>query len=238
MIKYYLRRLYQISFSVLLQKVVIALNKKIQRPYFYTLYLLQSYKLSFTRKKQFSDLEELGKDLKDNLLLSIHTDKKYLKNSISRSKDFLDSKEFQCLGYGKLRIPQSDEWHFDLFHNFKWKSIYFNKINFVQTKRFCDVKIPWEMSRMQYLLYLAEGYLLDKKNDEGYKSLFLAILNDWYESNPIGYGVNWTVAMEVSIRGITIAGFINFWDDLTKKDKSRIYFLLKNHLRYLKQFLK
>ena len=237
MIKYYLRRLYQISFSVLLQKVAIALNKKIQRPYFYTLYLLQSYKLSFTRKKQFSDLEELGKDLKDNLLLSIQTDKKYLKNSISRSKDFLDSKEFQCLGYGKLRIPQSDEWHFDLFHNFKWKSIYFNKINFVQTKRFCDVKIPWEMSRMQYLLYLAEGYLLDKKNDEGYKSLFLAILNDWYESNPIGYGVNWTVAMEVSIRGINIALASSiFWDDLTKKDKSRIYFLLKNHLRYLKQF--
>ena len=90
---------------------------------------------------------------------------------------------------------------------------------------------------MQYLLYLAEGYLLDKKNDEGYKSLFLAILNDWYESNPIGYGVNWTVAMEVSIRGINIALASSiFWDDLTKKDKSRIYFLLKNHLRYLKQF--
>jgi uncharacterized heparinase superfamily protein len=61
-----------------------------------------------------------------------------------------------------------------------------------------DVKIPWELSRFQYLPVLGKAYALT--SDERYAAAAVQILDDWMVQNPYLFGVNWTNALEVAIR--------------------------------------
>lgn len=67
-----------------------------------------------------------------------------------------------------------------------------------------DLKMPWELSRMYHLPQMAlAANLLPAKRE----LLILEFKNqviDFCESNPIGYGVNWSCTMEVAIRAVNL----------------------------------
>ena len=88
----------------------------------------------------------------------------------------------------------------------------------------------------QYLLYLSEGHVLDRTNEQ-YKNEYCNILDNWILKNKTGYGINWTISMEVSIRAINLClSLIVFWKDLGEDEKNRYLILLYDHLQYLKLF--
>ena len=60
------------------------------------------------------------------------------------------------------------------------------------------MKIPWELSRLQWLHPVGQAYLLT--NDEVYAEYSKGILLSWMESNPWGVGVNWSCTMEAAMR--------------------------------------
>jgi uncharacterized heparinase superfamily protein len=62
----------------------------------------------------------------------------------------------------------------------------------------CDVKLPWELSRFQFLPALGKAYHLT--GDERYAEGAVRLLRDWIQRNPCRIGVNWVCAMEVAIR--------------------------------------
>ena len=64
-----------------------------------------------------------------------------------------------------------------------------------------DVKFPWELSRLGFLLTLVQGALLGKRPDALKQAVTIA--EDWRRANPVAQTVNWT-PMECSMRAINL----------------------------------
>jgi len=63
-----------------------------------------------------------------------------------------------------------------------------------------DCKLVWEPNRHHQLVVLARRYRVS--GDERYARKVIALIRDWCEANPFGYGMNWKSPMEVAIRNI------------------------------------
>jgi hypothetical protein len=90
------------------------------------------------------------------------------------------------------------KWNMDLFSHYQFKPVYYTEVRTANNVKGIDLKLPWELSRMQYLLFLAEAYLITK--DERYSSKIIYIIKDWIECNPPKIGVNWNCTMDVGLR--------------------------------------
>lgn len=69
-----------------------------------------------------------------------------------------------------------------------------------------DIKITWELNRLQFLNYL----VINHKKEKAIK-----LLDEWIIKNPYNLGINWNSNLEVAIRSISI---INFLFKLKDKD--------------------
>ena len=93
-----------------------------------------------------------------------------------------------------------------------------------------DIKVPWELSRLQWLIPVGQAYLLT--GDERYSLSVRKIVEDWIGDNPLGIGVNWSCTMEVALRSITLIWLFKvFYKSAAWKDnKFRSTFLKKVYL--------
>ncbi len=105
-----------------------------------------------------------------------------------------------------------------------------------------DIKIPWELSRLQHLSLFGQAYQISKKNNdlEGmqrYIHAFQEHVTHWLDHNPFLLGVNWVCPMEVAIRAINlVSGFGYFADELLISELfwERFVCSLYDHADYLK----
>ena len=146
---------------------------------------------------------------------------------------------FPCLGFGSLPLPRSEAWRTDVTSGYRWPDRYFPFVNFLTHGADADVKVPWELARLQWLVWLAEGAVAapdvelrdrcTRAVDDG--------ISEFACANPVGYGPNWTVSMEVGIRALnlTLAAAL-VWDRLEPARRAAIADLLGEHLRYLRRF--
>jgi len=131
------------------------------------------------------------------------------------------------------------DWLKDYKTNIRWELAYFRDIEYCNLERASDVKFPWEMSRMQWLIPVAQLYQLTKQ--EKYAEKVKSILSDWIDKNPIGRSVNWSCTMEVAMRIFVWTWFFYiFCHSLAWKDRRfRKKFLLNLywHGRFTEQFI-
>ena len=109
------------------------------------------------------------------------------------------------------------DWHIDFKSGFKWKkNTWFRHIRHGH-KAGVDIKVPWELSRMQHLPQLAFRYSTMKKASSERVTLKREFRNqvlDFIANNPPNYGVNWTCPMDISIRAANwLIAFDLFNDD-------------------------
>jgi hypothetical protein len=99
-----------------------------------------------------------------------------------------------------LRSYEPIDWHLDFKSGWRWpEKTWYKDIKYIQTA--VDIKISWELSRFQHLLYLAF------QSKKYYGEIILQVL-DWIVSNPPRTGVNWVTTMDVGIRAANwIAAF-------------------------------
>jgi hypothetical protein len=181
-------------------------------------------------------LEQLGAHLRAGLLQHASSDPAYVARAENRARQAL-SGEWTVLGYGQTGIPVAAGWADDVFNDYRWPHRYFALIDFVAADKHCDVKIPWELSRLQYLVWLAEGYLLLPQMRGEYSARFTAIAEDWIKSNRPGFGVNWTCAMEVAIRGLNLMLAAAVMDeDLSAHTRELVVQSLADHYAFLRRF--
>lgn len=96
------------------------------------------------------------------------------------------------------------DWHKDLKSGFIFNETEAATQVAYNLPRGVDIKMPWELSRMYHLpqMALAANFIPSKR--ELLITEFKNQVIDFCESNPIGYGVNWSCTMEVAIRAINL----------------------------------
>lgn len=98
------------------------------------------------------------------------------------------------------------DWQLDFKSGFRWsEQTWYRAIRFAHQPG-VDVKVPWELARMQHLpvIALAARYaragLANFRPAEEYGQEVLNQILDFIATNPPGFGVNWSCAMDVAIR--------------------------------------
>ena len=232
-LKYYFKRIKEANFNSILSVLHIRLKRKYYYVYYSTLYTL-IFKPRLC-KGNFEKVNSFSKDFKRSYLYN----KRYLSRNIMNRKVLsqIEKGLFPCLGYGISNIPKGNEWNKDIFHDFQWKIEYFDSIDFVSFDKYCDVKVPWEYSRMQYFLFLALEYTVNEHHDAKIINQFNSILDNWLEYNPVGQGVNWICNMEVSIRVVNlIFAYLLLEDVLPSEKKKLIKISILEHEKYIETF--
>lgn len=107
----------------------------------------------------------------------------------------LIQKKYECL-----------DWQMDIKSGFRWNenNNSSSQSNFLDMPYGVDVKIPWELARLNYLplLILSARYKISdpEKTLLEYKN----VLCDFIANNHYKHGINWANAMEVGIRAVNI----------------------------------
>src|SRR5207253_1318533 len=105
------------------------------------------------------------------------------------------------LGSGPVSLGTPVDWHRDFKTGFDWPLAYAKRIDYLNRERASDVKVPWELSRLQWLIPVAQAYLLNR--EERCAAAARDLLMEWIGSNPCAVGINWAVTMEVALRIVT-----------------------------------
>lgn len=102
------------------------------------------------------------------------------------------------------------DWQLDFRSGFRWSERdWYQHIRFGHLPG-VDVKIPWELTRMQHLPSLALAYAAANEGSIGFSAPDIYLREyrnqvlDFIATNPPRYGVNWVCPMDVAIRAVNI----------------------------------
>lgn len=108
---------------------------------------------------------------------------------------------FDLLGSGPVALGAAIDWHTDFKSGHRWNpQQYFADMRAASYPGGYELKMPWELSRCQHVIWLGQAYWLT--SDEKYPQEFVAQITDWIAQNPPQLGVNWGCAMDVAIRAV------------------------------------
>ena len=128
-------------------------------------------------------------------------------------------------------------WHRDPVSGMDWPvrfhlGYYYSELT--DQDRPSDIKIPWELGRLQELSVLALSYRTTR--DDRFIDTMGMLLDDWDQANPVGYGIQWTVGMEAALRAISLilAAELLVGTEAEKRLVNRRYLQrLEEHARFL-----
>lgn len=115
-------------------------------------------------------------------------------SEINRNNQQISANVRSCISEKYVPI----DWHIDFKSGFRWRESTWSPNIEYGSNAGADVKVPWELARMQHLSMLGWGYALDR--DQKYVVEFQDQILDFIASNPPRYGVNWVCTMDVGIR--------------------------------------
>lgn len=121
--------------------------------------------------------------------------------------------EIDLLGSGPVALGEKIDWHRDFVTGDRWPVAPCRRIDYVNKGRPSDVKRPWELSRLQWLIPAAQAFQLD--GDERYAIAVREVLEQWMAANPYARGVNWSCTMEAALRILSWTYFFHVFADST-----------------------
>lgn len=134
----------------------------------------------------------------------------------ARAEDAVNHR-VQFLGTPLHELGDDIDWHTDFKVGKTWPPRFFRDIEYANLDQPSDVKIAWELSRMQWLVPLGQAYTLGA--DERYALAARRIIESWMRANPYARSVNWTCTMEAAMRVMVLTwlfgvlGHTSSWQD-------------------------
>ena len=145
----------------------------------------------------------------------------YLKNInySNRKKSFIILKKISK--YYKKKVLLTN-WKLDGLNQYTWN----HKVkDYVGYNQGYDIKVPWELARLQHLNKHCLFAKLNKTEDFNF---IKAQVFDFISSNPPIYGLHWFNAMEVAIRGANLSMITDILISENKLDKVEKLILLNS----------
>ncbi len=131
------------------------------------------------------------------------------------------------------------DWQLDFKSGYRWKNNQWWRNIPYGHKQGVDIKVPWELSRMQHLPLLAYAYGMALKeafsdySPEELMGEFESQILDFISNNPPFFGVNWRCPMDIAIRGanwaLSMDIFRGFGAEFSKKFLSVLSSSLYDH---------
>jgi hypothetical protein len=147
------------------------------------------------------------------------------------------SGRFPWFAYGAVQLGFPPRWNFDFVSGKAWPEAKSDTVQIVRHDG-SDVKVPWELSRLQFLPVLAKAWLIS--GETCYSQAARELLYDWINKNPVGIGVNWTIPMEAALRAISICLFLELLgsgqDEETDPWQAKVTQSLWQHLRFIEAY--
>ena len=140
---------------------------------------------------------------------------------------------FPFLAYGTADLSQQPRWNVDFISGSDWPLIPLENHHCVRLDG-SDVKVPFELSRLQFLPILGKAHVLT--GDMRYRQRAKSLLAHWIQSNPVGMGVNWTIAMEAALRAMSICFLLNLLFPFRPEEQSWLATVtrsLAQHVHYI-----
>jgi Heparinase II/III-like protein/Heparinase II/III N-terminus len=162
-----------------------------------------------------------------------HLDCAQSRKAILAYADAILRGEYPLLGYGSPHLGVNPDWHTDWVSGKSWPLEPSGKLVVVRRDG-SDVKAPWELSRLQFAPVVAQAHKLT--NDGKYRAAVKNLLTDWVMCNPVGMGVNWTIAMEAALRGISLCLCMELLWPFTGEERPWVHQMtasLWQHLRFI-----
>lgn len=139
--------------------------------------------------------------------ISIDREGRWLDDRINRT-NLAESKRIWGLLDGDY-VPV--DWQLDFKSGYRWEeSTWHRDIAFAHLPG-VDIKVPWELSRMQHLPALGLACHFSQLPDRGdarersvYANEFRNQVLDFVATNPPGFGVNWACPMDIAIRAANL----------------------------------
>lgn len=123
-------------------------------------------------------------------------------------------------------------WNTDFVHNHTYKNIQY--MSTPASENGSEVKVPWELGRMQQLPIVALAWLVT--DGSGHLSTLRWIINNFNSTVKVGYGVQWVCSMEVAIRIFNIVtAYSMIANNLPANDPlhATVYKMACDHAKYL-----
>lgn len=134
-----------------------------------------------------------------------------------------DEHRWPLLGFGEKRFGDEIEWRRDPLSGYEWPLQFHADIVFSRPDN-SDVRVLWELNRLNQLLTLARAYSVTR--DEDFTREFFRQLEGWREQNPLGHGANWSCAMEVALRAMNLLGAFEIFRHSKEMTRARLQMLL------------
>jgi uncharacterized heparinase superfamily protein len=125
---------------------------------------------------------------------------------LARAEDAL-AHRVDLLGSGPTELGNHIDWHTDFKTGLSWPPRYFADIDYNNPDRPSDVKVPWELSRLQWLMPAGQAFLLTQ--DDRFAAAVRDVLEQWMSGNPCGASVNWSCTMEAALRTLSWVWFFH-----------------------------
>lgn len=141
---------------------------------------------------------------------------------------------FDLLGSGPVQLGAEPDWHADFKSGKRWDRTYSLEIP-VSPGQGHDIKVPWEISRLQHLPTL--GLASTLSGEAGFREQGIRHIASFIKENPVYRGVNWSCTMDVAIRAAQIlvaegylrgSGDERFWGEVLKSLVLHARFILDN----------
>lgn len=129
------------------------------------------------------------------------------RDRIRAAADRAVSREVELLGSGPTSLGTPVDWLCDFATGRRWETAYARRIAYANLDEPSDVKVPWELSRLQWLVPAGQAYLLT--GDERCARAVAELLDEWIAGNPHARTVNWSVTMEPALRLLTWTWFFH-----------------------------
>jgi Heparinase II/III-like protein/Heparinase II/III N-terminus len=129
-------------------------------------------------------------------------DQPLLRENLERRVRLALERRVELFGDGLVAVGAPPEWNRDPLTGRPWPTGFHRRLDVFDIQHPSDVKLVWELSRLRHCLALAQGAVV--LDDDHALEVLELDLADWRARNPIGWTVNWTVAMEVALRAVNL----------------------------------